>query len=134
MSLQRNQALPVCGRDDRAVGEAGPLEGIDDAALVPRQLQVHDELEVRVRGRGEVVKRLLQRERGALGRILVVVGEDQLVRLRLRGRALGQHVQLDHVHPVRERGIEAGERVPRLDQVRTLVTDAPHEPIMEHRG
>ena len=101
--------------------------------LVARQLQVHDELQLRVCGRGEVIERLLEREGRPLGRILVVVGEDQPVRLWLRGRALGQHVELDHVDPVRERGIEAGERVAGLDQVRTLVADAPHEPIMEHR-
>jgi hypothetical protein len=66
-------------------------------------------------------KALLEGQRVALLHILVVVGEQQPV-----ASALGQHVQLDHVHAVRQRRVEAGECVPRLDQVRTLVAHPSH--------
>jgi hypothetical protein len=76
-----------------------------------------------------VIEPFLERQRNARGGVLIVVRQDEtpVPRLLVLGRwALGQDVEFDHVHPVRERGVEALERVARLDQVRSLVADASH--------
>jgi hypothetical protein len=44
----------------------------------------------------------------------------------LAGHRRRQDVELDHVDVVRERGVEARERVAGLDQIRPFVADAPH--------
>jgi len=49
-----------------------------------------------------------------------VVGEDEPV----RAGPLGEHVELDHVDPRRQRGVERREGVARGDEVGALVADA----------
>ena len=49
------------------------------------------------------------------------MGQEQLAR---PVRALGQHVELDHVDPGSHRGIEAGRGVARSYEVGSLVTHA----------
>ena len=52
--------------------------------------------------------------------VLVVVGHEQQP---AAVGVLAEDVQLDHVHVVAQGGVEAGERVARLDVGRSLVAD-----------
>src|SRR4051812_23826390 len=76
---------------------------------------------------------LLDRERLALARILVVVGQDQRTTRPAECLPIDprrQYVQLDHVDAVRNRSVEARERVARLDQICSLVAHPSHAASM----
>ena len=90
------------------------------ALLVAGELEVDVEFDAVERGAREMREALLER-RCAVD-VLVVVGEQQAPVVR-RVLVLGQHVELDHVDAVLERGVEGGGRVARDDQVRALVPD-----------
>ena len=98
-------------------------QGIDDALLVAGELEVDVELDARVGVGGEVREALLERQRVAAVGGAVVVGEHEAP---AAVAVLGQHVELDHVDPGRERGVEARQRVARSDEVGALVPDALH--------
>src|SRR5205823_6050580 len=68
----------------------------------------------------EVVESLLERDRLALRRIGVVVGQDQ------PAIAQPKDVELDHVDPRLERRAEALERIAGRHEVRALVADPLH--------
>ena len=91
--------------------------------LVAGELEVDVELDVGERVRLEVREALVER-RGAVGRVLVVVGEDQR-RVVLGRPAGGEDVELDHVDAGLQRGVERLARVAGRDQVGALVADAP---------
>ncbi len=63
---------------------------------------------MRERLAGEVFEGLLERERLALAHVLVVVSEQQPP---AAVAVLAQHVELDHVHALAQRRVEARERV-----------------------
>jgi hypothetical protein len=100
--------------DQRAFDKPVLAQRVDGALFVARQLEVHVELDPLERAAREVGEALLERRR-AVG-VLVVVGEQQLA-------AVLEHVELDHVHAVRERGVERGGGVSRDDEVGALVSD-----------
>src|SRR3954447_2184215 len=128
-AAQLAQAVLLHRREQRAVGEPVRAQRVDDAAFVARQLQVDVELDAGPRVLGEVGEALLERQCRAAGGG-EVVGEHEPPAAVL---ALGQHVELDHVDPGRQRGVEARERVAGRDEVRALVADAlGRAPLLTH--
>src|SRR2546421_3899008 len=65
-----------------------------------------------------MIERLVEGERRAAAHVLVVVGHQQAP---AAVGVLAEHVELDHVDAVAQRGVEAGEGVPVLDVGGALV-------------
>ena len=115
------QALLLHRGDERALGQAVLAQGVHHAQLVAGRLQVDVELDALPRVLSEMRQALLERQRLVPRRGLEVVGEHEAPRAV---GMLGQHVELDHVHARRERGVERRQRVARCDEVGALVADA----------
>src|ERR1700694_2247436 len=64
---------------------------------------------------------LLESQRRPRAQVLEIVGDEQAT---AAVGMLAEHIELDHVHPVTQRRVEARQRVPRLDVRGPLVTDA----------
>ncbi len=112
--------------DQGAVHEPVALERLDHALLVAGGLEVDVELHAVVGGLGEVCEPLFQRVGHPGARIGVVVRQPQLAPAI---GVLGQDVELDHVHPRLQSGLEGGEGVAGRDVVGPLVTDAEHRHV-----
>ncbi len=107
--------------DERARHEAGLAQRVEHAQLVAGELDVDIELDAGEGRASEVLERLLEGDRRALARVLVVVRDEQAP---AAVGVLAEHVQLDHVDAVAQRGVEARERVAGLDVRGALVADA----------
>ena len=97
-------------------------EGVHHLQLVAGQLHVEVDVDVRECVAREVVERLEERERGAGAHVLVVVGHQQAT---APVGLLGEGVELDHVHAVGERRVEARERVALGEVGGALVSHPP---------
>ena len=126
MRRDRAQARQVERADDRPLGDAVPLDRGGDLVQPRRQLQVDVQRDVAV---AKELEGLVQR-RAVVGQLVERVAEhERPVRER-------EHVELDRVDAVVERGLERGQRVlgrergraavPDTDQRARLVPKQPH--------
>ncbi len=114
-------------RDHRPADQVALLQSRDDLLLAARQLDVDVDLDSVERRLEEGVERFAKGQRLAPFGVSPVVGDDQLGSLLERqvGVAQPEHVELDRVDAVLDRGMEALDRVSGRDQVSALVADQP---------
>ena len=108
-------------RDQGPLGEAVGPQRRDGPLLVAGQLEVHIELDPGVAGTGEMGEALVQGRRRPPRDVLVVVCQQQPPG---PVQVFREHVELDHVHALTERGVEARQRVAVRQVVSALVADA----------
>ena len=123
-------------RDRRPPDQSRASKRRDHLVLAPGELQVAVDLDPVERRAGEGIERLIEGERIAASGITPVMGDDQrrspgVDRPGGRGAPITvgelgpgpQHVELDHLDPGDDGGLEALERVPGPDRVGALVAD-----------